>query len=321
MVDVEAAALGKYVYGQTKQSRRRFAPYLVNVRVLNFRSIDDGDGAASDHLKLSVGFQDNCSVFVDADTDEKWVHRDGGEEPADAMALSEVLVDDEFSRETKTWREHDELSAGCVSFAALCDHVIAQDACSCGSACNDDAVAMGAADRASEFGAAEHRDDAPLIAAGEEDAGDVFDQGEFFRVFAIGPGRDAYDVYLCAKLAKDRFVGIRHLERDARSGWKNRDLGVFGAACVFDHVAKDGANSNFVFGSADRDEGTAMRVRVRCLDVRRSFGVRAGFGLVVGHVGRSDTTVRRKFGKTGLHVSIPARLESQDHRAPTPKMW
>ena len=186
MVDVEATTLREYMHGQTEQSGRRIAFYFVDVGVLNFRAIDDRDRAASDDLQLLVCFQHDRRVFVDADTDQKWVHRDSGKQSSDAMTLSEVLIDDEFSRETKAGREHHEFATRGVSFAALSDHVIADHARAGGRASDDGAVAMRAADRACEFGAAEHRDDAALISAGEKDAGHLFDERELRGIFAIG---------------------------------------------------------------------------------------------------------------------------------------
>lgn len=208
------------------------------------------------------------------------------------MALSKVLIDDELAREAQAWGEHHEFSARRVAFATLRDHVIADDARACGCAGNDGPVAMCTANRAGQFGASEHRDDATLIAACEEDARDFLDQSKFVRVFAIGAGADADDVHFRAEFAKDGLVRIRHLDGDARRRRKHGDLGVFSATGVFDDFAQNRSGPDLVFGSANGDQRAAMRVRMRGMSFGRCLGVRAGFGLVVRHVARSDTTVR-----------------------------
>jgi len=68
--------------------------------------------------------------------------------------------------------------------------------------------------------------------------------------------------------------------------------GFFRGPGVFYTGAKTARGANLVSGPADCDQGSALRVGVCGICFCRSFGVRAGFGLGVRHVGRTDITVR-----------------------------
>ncbi len=260
--------------------------------MLNLGAVDDRDGAAADDVQLLVSLQNDRRVFVDAYADQERIHRDRGEQATDAMTLSKVLIDDQLARQSESWGEHHEFSTRRVAFAALRDHVIANDARACRRSRHDRSIAMRAADRAGEFGASEHRDDASLIATREKNARDLLDEREFVRVFSVSSRRDAHDVHFCAEFAKDRLVRVGHLDGDARCRRKHGDFGVFWSARVFDDVAQNCTGADLVFSSADRDERSALRMGMRGMTFCGCFVVRAGFGLGVRHVGRTDTTVR-----------------------------
>ena len=106
VIDVVAASCRKHMDRQTQKGSGLAAVDFVDVGVLNFGAVNDRDGASADHFHLLVVLEHDGRVFVDADADQKRVHRDGGEEPADAMALREVLIDDELARQTEARREH-----------------------------------------------------------------------------------------------------------------------------------------------------------------------------------------------------------------------
>src|SRR5579871_5595182 len=59
------------------------------------RSVDDGDAAAALHLDGLIGAHECRGVLIQAEANGKGVVRERGEEPAEAVALAEMLVDDE----------------------------------------------------------------------------------------------------------------------------------------------------------------------------------------------------------------------------------
>ena len=64
-------------------------------RELHLRRVDDGDGAGAHHVDRVVGADEGGGVFVDTESDEDRIVRQRGKQPAQSIALAEVLIDDD----------------------------------------------------------------------------------------------------------------------------------------------------------------------------------------------------------------------------------
>src|SRR5271167_768835 len=99
--------------------------HFANRRKADLGSVHDGHAAAALDFEGFVRADERGGIFIEADADGKRVVGERGDQTAQAVALPEVLVNDESIRESQ---------AGCKTYAARdhrgtlvakCDHVLA----------------------------------------------------------------------------------------------------------------------------------------------------------------------------------------------------
>ena len=118
-----------------------------------------------------VGADERGGVLVEADADRERVVGERGEQAAEAVALAEVLVDDEAVGEAEPGRQRDAAGARGAALLAERDHVLAQDGGAGAGAADGDAARVARRISLRDGRAAEDGREAELVAAGEEDAG------------------------------------------------------------------------------------------------------------------------------------------------------
>ena len=137
------------------------------------RAVDDRHAVAAEHLHHVAG-EEGGGVLVDADAEQSRAARHQGQEAADAVALAEVLVDDDARNETEPGRHLRHAHARRGAAGAEGDHVRGEDRGAGAGAGDDDAVPCCRCLTLRANGVpADDAGQAHLVAAGEEDAGDV----------------------------------------------------------------------------------------------------------------------------------------------------
>ncbi len=204
-----------------------------------------------------VGADERRGVLVEADADRERVVGERGHEAAEAVALAEMLVDDEAVGQAEARREADDAGARTRTFLARRDHVLGQDARAGARAADGDAARILPADQRRDGRAAEDRRDAQLVAAREENAAGLFDQAQAVALLGVAARVEIERAHARgAELGKEGLVtraGVRELAR----GRDHDDFGLVAAADV-DETAQDaGLGRRLFFGAADRDDPSA----------------------------------------------------------------
>jgi hypothetical protein len=175
----------------------------------------------------------------------------------EAVALAEVLVDDEAVGQPEPGREADAAAARRAALVAECDHVLAQDRGAGAGAGHRNAARVAAADEARHGGAADHGGDAQLVAAGEEQAAGLLDALQAVALLAIATGvevdgRDPAG----AEFAEDALVTRPGIGQPAGGG-DHHDVGLV-AAAQFDEAAQDARVVLLFLRPADRNDPAAL---------------------------------------------------------------
>jgi hypothetical protein len=68
---------------------------LVNIAVADVGAINDGDAAVTDDLHQMIVIDLGGGVFVQPQSNQIRVERDGGDQATEAVARAKVLVDDD----------------------------------------------------------------------------------------------------------------------------------------------------------------------------------------------------------------------------------
>ena len=92
---VEARARRQHVQLQPQHADGLPVADGVDGRIAGLGGIDDGGAAAALHFDAVVGRDEGRGVLVKADADREWVVGERGQQAAEAIALAEMLVDDE----------------------------------------------------------------------------------------------------------------------------------------------------------------------------------------------------------------------------------
>jgi len=184
---VELVTRWQRVQPRVRHHDRLVAGGLEGVRD-DVGAVHDRHGPAPDNFEDVVGVDDRGGVLVEPEADQRGGLRHDREQPAEARTLLEVLIDDDVDQQSETDRNvrHPILRRG--TGAAKRHHVGRNRACTGGSAGDNDAAAMGLEDRAAQLGAANHRREPELVAAGHEDAGDVSQRLDGAWIVRLFPG-------------------------------------------------------------------------------------------------------------------------------------
>ena len=133
-------------------------------------AVDDRDAAPADDLQHAIRPDHAGRVLVDADAEQGRVLGDDRQQPAKAIALLEVLVDDDAGQDAQAGRHLDHALLGRRAARAECDHVRAHRGGAGARAGYYGAFAVAPRDGLGKWRAADGRRQAQLVAAGQEDA-------------------------------------------------------------------------------------------------------------------------------------------------------
>src|SRR5580658_5093455 len=101
-VQVEGGAGGEYVQPQSQHAHRLAVIDAVDGGVADLGAVDDRDPPAAFDFDRLVRTDERRGVLVETDADRERVVGQRGEQSADAVALPEMLVDDEAIGEPQT---------------------------------------------------------------------------------------------------------------------------------------------------------------------------------------------------------------------------
>ncbi len=99
-VQVEGRARDQDMQPQAEHAHRLTLADVADGGEADFGPIDNGDAAAAFDFNGFVGPDECRGVLVEADADGERVVGERGDEPAQAVALAEMLVDDEAVGQT-----------------------------------------------------------------------------------------------------------------------------------------------------------------------------------------------------------------------------
>jgi hypothetical protein len=178
------------------------------------------------------------------------------DQPAEPVALAEMLVDDEAVGQAEAGCEPHAARDRRRAVVAEGDHVFRQDAGAGAGAADRDTAGILCADEFRDRGAAEQRRQAQLVAAGEKDAARLRESLEASRFLAVAARVEVHHVDAArAEFAEQLFVARAGLVRAAR-GRDHDDVGV--AAAGDAHETLEDARVVFlVLGATDRDDVAA----------------------------------------------------------------
>src|SRR5690606_26057006 len=187
--------------------------------------------AAAFDLDHVVRADEGAGVLVHPEADRERVVRERRQQPAQPVALAEVLVDHHPVAQAQPRCEADAVGArrGVVAVAAG-DHVRAEDAGAGTGAADGDALRVGGADRLRHRGAAEDGGQPQLVAAGDEDAAGLFDLLHAVAFAGVAAGVEIEHADLArAHLGEQLLVAVAGVVEPA-GGRDHRDLGTLAPA-------------------------------------------------------------------------------------------
>ena len=121
-------------------------------------------------VELALFVDERGRVLVQADAHGEGVVGQRGQEPAEAIALAEVLVDHDAVGQTEARDQRDGAGVGRVTLGAVGDHVLAEDGGAGAGAAHRDAAGVRTADGLGDRCPAQDRRETELVSARHEDA-------------------------------------------------------------------------------------------------------------------------------------------------------
>ena len=210
-----------------------------------------------------------AGVLVDADPEQLGRLRHDHQQPAVAVALVEVLVDDRGAEQAEAGRHLGHALLGGRTRAAERDHVGRLDAGARGGAADHGTAGVGPHDRVADGRAADDRGELELVATGHEHAGGSVDLGHQRGVLRVAAALGAAGAHVAGtQLAEQRVVHLDDLVAEAGGGRDHHDPRP-GLTAGGHEVAEDGAVAELVLRAADDHQPTA--------GVRRGRGRVGGF--------------------------------------------
>src|ERR1700724_4063171 len=128
-MQVECRTGDENVQPEAEHADRLALADLADRRIGDVGRIHDGHSAAPLDLDGLVRSDESGRVFIETDADGKRVVRQRRDQTPQAIALPEVLIDDEAIREAEARREAHAARDDGGTLVAERDHVLAQDAC------------------------------------------------------------------------------------------------------------------------------------------------------------------------------------------------
>ncbi len=255
-VRLNSAPCGQHVQDDPRGEDRATLLGLVGVGD-HVAAVEERDRAAADdaqHLGVLGAGDDGGGVLVDAHAEQLRALGDDHQQPAVAVALGEVLVDDAVLDESEAGGDlgHPLLRGGAARSEG--DHVRGLDARPGRRTADGDAAAAGLDDGVGERRTGDDRGQLELVATGHEDAGRSVELSHDVGGGGLGAvlGTDA--VHLRGtELVEQRGVDVDDLGAQRGRRRDHRDPRV-GAAGALHELGEHGALAELVLGSSDDEQ-------------------------------------------------------------------
>ena len=209
--DVEPIARGKRVERDARDHDRSVALDLVGVG-LDVRRVDDGDRALPEHLEDALRADERRRVLVDADAEQGRGLRHQRQQPPEAVALLEVLVDQHARQQPEPGAHLRHSLFRRRAARPERDHVTGDGRCAGAGARDHRAVPVTLDDALAEQRAADHAGEPQLVAAGHEDGGRVVHLRDETRIVRVVPDQWPHAPHVTdPHLAEERHVELRRL--------------------------------------------------------------------------------------------------------------
>src|SRR5215469_15754615 len=226
----------------------------------HLRRVDQGHATRALDLHHLVRPDEGCRVLVEPDPDGEGVVGKRGEQPPEAIALTEMLIDDETVGQPQARREPHAAGYDGRALIAAGDHVLAENAGAGAGAADGDAARVAQTDQFGDGGATEQRRESQLVAASEKDAARFLEPRQPSRLAAVASRievhrRDA----CCAECPENPLVAWAGLVH-AAGGGNHHDIGVLTARDTHEAL-EDAAVVFLVLCATDRDDPSARLTR------------------------------------------------------------
>ena len=256
---------------------------------LHVGPVDDGDGAAADHLHRVVRVHDRAGVLVEPETDQRRRLGDRAQQPPEPRALLEVLVDDRALDEAEPGgRLHVAVPGGRARLPER-HHVRGERAGARRRARDHGASVVREMQALVQPGSRHDRGEAQLVPAGEEHARRLGElRGRLglvgLRTFLRTQAGDARDT----ELEEQSLVQLECLLTDLRRGRDDRDAGLRTAGELYEAL-EDLPAAKLVLGAADQHDRARAAEGRREVHTAAALGHRPSLDPTTGQQGRSKT--------------------------------
>src|SRR6516162_2590571 len=252
-LQVESRAGYQHVQSQAQHARALAVLDRADGGETHLGRVDQGHAAAALDLHHLVRPDEDRRVLVEPGAHCKGVVGDRGEEPAEAIALAKMLIDDETVGESQAGREPHAAGHDGRALVAAGDHVLAENAGAGAGAADGDAARVAHTDQFGNGGAAEQRREPQLVAAGEKDAARFLEALQPAGLAAVTPRVEVHHRDACRTECTENLLvagaGLVHAAR----GRNHDDIGTLAPRDPHEAL-EDATVVLFVLRAADRDD-------------------------------------------------------------------
>ena len=252
---MKVAPLVTNMHFHAQKADRPAFRHVVHGGKLHFGRIDHGDGARTLDVHGVVGLDESRGILVQTDADGEGVVRERREQPAEPVALPEVLVDDESIGEPEAGRESHRPCHGGAPLVAEGNHVLTEECGARTGAGYWNAAGVQLPHRLRHRRASDQGGKPELVAAGEENPGRPIQALEAARLLGIASGIEVQRAgAACAHFAKNAFVPRSRVAHQA-GGRDDGDVRR-AAARQIDEAPQNLRRVFLLLGTSDRDDPT-----------------------------------------------------------------
>src|SRR5258708_20736849 len=259
-MQVECRTGDQNVQSKPQHADRLAFTHFADGREAHVGCVHDRHAAAALDFDGLVRADEGGCVFIETDAYGKRVVGQRGDQTAQAVTVTEVLVNDETIGESQPRREPHAAGDHRGALVAERDHVLAQNARARAGPADGDAVGIARANEFRHRRAAEQSREPQLVAAREEYAGRFLDPPQPPGLLAVSARVKIHYGYLGgAQVPEELFVARPGLVHAARGG-NHDDIGVCAAGDSYETL-QDVAIVFLILGAADGHDPTASLTR------------------------------------------------------------
>lgn len=279
-MEVVGGAVDQDVQLDADQRHRLVSRSVVHRGVLEVARVDDRDAAGADDGQRLVGSDEPRGVLVEAEADRVGVVGDRRQQAPDAVALPEVLVDDDAVREPESGGERHAVGVRRAAFLAERDHVLAEER-GAGARSRDVhagfvALAQDLRDRRTP----ERRREPELVAAGQEGSVTGVEPFDPVGAFGVAPLLEGQRPHLAdSDLAEVGLVALPGVLELRGRGDDREARGL--PATELREALQDRRFPQLLLGAADRDDEATGHAGTERLEVGRAAPIAGRAGMVL----------------------------------------